>query len=190
MDLGLSGKTALVTGASRGLGYATALLLAQEGARVAINGRDAQRLEKARQKIAEESGAEVVAVAGDVGQADVPAQVVDQTLSRLGGLDILVTNTGGPTPGPFEAMGDAEWLRAIDLVPDGARPPDQGFPPGAAQIECGLRTDDHLDLGEAAHTQPGLIEQCPRSDRRIDQKSGPGAWSRRHPLQFYSAGLD
>jgi 3-oxoacyl-[acyl-carrier protein] reductase len=115
MDLGLSGKTALVTGASRGLGFATALLLAQEGARVAINGRDAQRLEQARQKIADETGAEVVTIAGDVGQAAVPAQVVDQTLSRLGGLDILITNTGGPTPGPFEAMDDSAWMRAIDV---------------------------------------------------------------------------
>lgn len=115
MDLGLKGKTALVTGSSRGLGYATALILAQEGARVAINSRDEQRLEKARQKIAGATGAEVIAVSGDVSQVDVPAQVIAQTLSGLGGLDILVTNSGGPTPGPFDAMDDSDWQRAIDL---------------------------------------------------------------------------
>ena len=115
MDLGLTGKVALVTGASRGLGYATALLLAQEGARVAINSRDAQRLEKARQKIADETGAEVIAVPGDVSQADVPAQVIAQTLAGFSALDILVTNSGGPTPGPFDALDDMEWQHAIDL---------------------------------------------------------------------------
>jgi len=115
MDLGLRGKKALVTGSSRGLGYATALLLAEEGASVAINGRDYARLAQAHEQIQQKTGAQIVALQGDVADAHIPTRLVEQTLAALGGLDILVTNSGGPKPGIFESLDDSDWMRAVDL---------------------------------------------------------------------------
>ncbi len=115
MDLKLNGKRALVTGASRGLGYATARGLALEGCRVAINSRDAQRIAAAAEKLEAETGATVIGLPGDVTEADVPNELVRQSAAALGGLDLLVTNAGGPPPGKFESFDDATWQKAIDL---------------------------------------------------------------------------
>lgn len=115
MDMGLSGKRALVTGASRGLGYATALGLAREGARVALNSRDPQALHAAARQIGVETGAEALAFAGDLAQAGIPEQVVRQAAEALGGLDLLVTNTGGPPAGKFDSFDDAAWQQAVEL---------------------------------------------------------------------------
>lgn len=115
MDLQLKDKVALVTGSSRGLGYATAHLLAQEGAKVAINSRSANELAAAARRIADETGGEVAAFAGDVAQPEVPNQLIEQVISRFGHLDILVANAGGPPPGTFESFNDQDWQYAIDL---------------------------------------------------------------------------
>ena len=115
MDLGLSNMRALVTGASRGLGYATARTLAQEGCHVAINSRDAARVEASAQRMAAETGAQVFGLAGDLIAPEVPQQLVSQAVSKMGGLDLLVTNAGGPPPGKFESFDDATWQRAIEL---------------------------------------------------------------------------
>lgn len=115
MDLGLRDKIALVTGSSRGLGYATALVLAREGCRVAINGRDEARIQAAADKMQAETGARVIGIPGDVSLPDVPAGLVSETVKKFGGLDILVTNAGGPTPGPFESHDDATWQKGIEL---------------------------------------------------------------------------
>lgn len=110
MDLGLAGLRALVTGSSKGLGFATASLLAAEGARVALNGRDVGRLGAAVERL----GGAAVAVPGDLLEASGPAAVVARAAELLGGLDILVCNAGGPPPGAFESFDDAAWARAID----------------------------------------------------------------------------
>ena len=115
MDLGLNGLRALVTGASRGLGYATAKALAAEGCQVVINSRDAQKIALAAQKLSEETGSTVIGLAGDVADPTVPQRLIDETAERLGGLDLLVTNAGGPPPGKFESFDDAVWQKAIDL---------------------------------------------------------------------------
>ncbi len=115
MDLQLKGKRALVAGASKGLGYAIAHLLAQEGSRVAINGRNSATISAAAQKIAEETKGEILALAGDVGLAEVPASLVEQTVHAFGGLDLLVTNAGGPPSGKFDTFDDESWQKAIDL---------------------------------------------------------------------------
>ncbi|HKJ27824.1 MAG TPA: SDR family oxidoreductase [Anaerolineales bacterium] len=115
MDLGLLDKTAFVTGASKGLGYATARQLALEGADVAINSRSKDALEAAAQKIAEESGRNIIPIPGDLAAPQTPAALVEAAESALGGLDILVTNAGGPPAGAFESFSEEEWSRAIDL---------------------------------------------------------------------------
>jgi 3-oxoacyl-[acyl-carrier protein] reductase len=114
MDLQLKNKRALVTGASRGLGYATALTLAREGCLVVINSRDGGKIKAAAGKIASATGMEVIGLAGDVTSAEVPAALVAQTVEALGGLDILITNAGGPPPGPFESFDEAAWQKAVD----------------------------------------------------------------------------
>ena len=115
MDLGLKGLRALVTGASRGLGYATARGLAREGAQIALNSRDEGKLLASANTIMDETGANVVALAGDVTLPDYPAKLVAQAVEAFGGLDLLVTNAGGPPPGRFEVFDDATWQRAIEL---------------------------------------------------------------------------
>jgi 3-oxoacyl-[acyl-carrier protein] reductase len=115
MDLGLKGKSALVTGSSRGLGYATARLLALEGVRVAVNSRSAGSAEKTAAQIAAESGSQVIGLAGDLTDAQAPARLVNAAAEAFGGLDILVTNAGGPPSGQFENFDDETWLKAIDL---------------------------------------------------------------------------
>ena len=115
MNLGLNNKIALVTGASRGLGYATALALAKEGCRVVINGRDEDKVKSAAEKIKHDIGAQVVGLAGDVSQPDVPARLIEQTVLMFGGLDILITNASGPVPGSIESLDEAAWQKGIDL---------------------------------------------------------------------------
>lgn len=115
MDLGIKGKVALVAAASKGLGKATAMELAREGARVVIAARNAQELTATADEIRAATGAEVLPVRTDVSQvADVEA-LVDEALARFGGIDILINNAGGPRPGTFTDMADEDWLAAINL---------------------------------------------------------------------------
>lgn len=115
MDLGLKNKAALVTGASKGLGYATARRLALEGADVAINSRSKDALEAAAEKLAKESGRKIVPLAGDLQDPEAPAALVDAAAEAFGGLDVLVTNAGGPPAGGFESFSEDQWATAIDL---------------------------------------------------------------------------
>jgi 3-oxoacyl-[acyl-carrier protein] reductase len=114
MDLQLKGKRALITGASRGLGYATALALAKEGCTVAINSRTEANIKAAAAKIARESQEHVFGLAGDVTDATVPEKLVTAAAEALGGLDILITNAGGPPAGAFESFDETTWQKAID----------------------------------------------------------------------------
>ncbi len=114
MDLGLKDKIALVAGSSRGLGYATALQLAKEGAKVAVNSRNSIKAEEAAKAICIETGAETLGVMGDVKDPAIPEQMIEKVVATWGGLDILVTNAGGPPPGSFESFDDAAWYAAIE----------------------------------------------------------------------------
>ena len=116
MDLGLKDKRALITGSTRGLGYATALLLAREGCKVAINGRDENKVKAAAGKITSETHASVQAYgyAGDVSDASTAQALVKSVLDSLGGLDVLITNAGGPAAGSFETFDEATWQKAVD----------------------------------------------------------------------------
>ena len=107
MDLGLEGRRALVGGGGSGLGGGIARTLAAEGARVALIGRTTERVEAEAERL----GGLPVAV--DLATPDGPAAAVDTAVGALGGLDLLVVNSGGPPGGEFEALGDAEWDAAI-----------------------------------------------------------------------------
>ena len=116
MDFGLAGKSALVCAASKGLGKASALALAAEGAGVAICARDLRALERAADDIRSATGRKVLAIQADVGKPADVERVVTTAAADLGGLDILVTNTGGPKSAPFEALTDGDWLASIDSL--------------------------------------------------------------------------
>ncbi|MCE5272011.1 SDR family oxidoreductase [bacterium] len=115
MDLGLTGKTALVCGASRGLGYAAALELAAEGANVVLCSRTEADIRAAADRIHSATGARAAAVAADVAEPESAALLVRTALERFGALHVLVTNAGGPPPGRFESHSDAAWQKAFEL---------------------------------------------------------------------------
>lgn len=115
MELSLKDKIALVTGSSRGLGYATALQLAKEGCKVVINGRDEARVKNAVERVKKETGTEALGLVGDASLPDMPAKLIQQTVEAFGGLDILITNTGGPKPGSIDSLDEAAWQTGIDL---------------------------------------------------------------------------
>ena len=127
MDLGIKGRSAIVTGASRGIGRETARRLLEAGVRVAICARAGDELEQARSALAAETGGEVRAVPADMTREDEIRRLVDETTARLGGVDILVNNAGQMYSGRFAALTDEGlrvqletklfgFLRAIRLV--------------------------------------------------------------------------
>jgi len=114
MYLHLKDKCAFIAGASRGLGFATALTLAREGCKVAINSRDAERVKGAAEAIVNETGAQAHGIAGDVSEVSAADHLTQAAVEALGGLDILITNAGGPPSGSFEIFDEATWQKAVD----------------------------------------------------------------------------
>jgi 3-oxoacyl-[acyl-carrier protein] reductase len=115
VDLGLTGRVALVAASSRGLGKATAMQLAAEGAKVMISGRHEGELEASAAEIGGETGAEVAYWVADVTRGEDVQGLVDRTTGRFGRLDVLITNAGGPPAGNFDAFEDADWQGAFEL---------------------------------------------------------------------------
>ena len=106
---------ALVCAASKGLGRASALALARDGVRVAICSRGGKALHNAAAAI-ESAGGEVLAIEADLRRAADIARAIEATVAKFGGLDILVTNTGGPPSGPFMSIDETAWKDAIDSL--------------------------------------------------------------------------
>jgi len=115
MDLGLTGRVAVVAGASQGLGLASARELAAEGASVVLCARDPDRLERACETIRGDGGT-CVGVPVDVSQDGAPATVVARALAEYGRLDVLVPNSGGPPAGRFEELPPEAWDDAVNLL--------------------------------------------------------------------------
>lgn len=111
MELGIEGKRAAVAAASKGLGFATARALVEEGVRVAICGRDRERIDKAASQL----GPESVGLVADVSETAGARRFVEEARDRLGGLDILVTNAGGPPPGNFSQTDVGAYAGAIAM---------------------------------------------------------------------------
>ncbi len=127
MDLGIKGRSAIVTGGSRGIGRETARQFLEEGVRVTICGRTAETIERSRAELASATGGEVHAVVADMTKEDDIARLVDGAKQRFGGVDILVNNAGQMYSGRFAVLNDAGlkeqletklfgFMRAIRLV--------------------------------------------------------------------------
>jgi 3-oxoacyl-[acyl-carrier protein] reductase len=114
MNLDLKGKCAIVGGASQGIGYGIAQLLATEGARVAITARRETDLRAAAEKMISETGAEVLPVQADCRQAADCRRVVETVLGAFGHIDILVNNDGAPPLGDLAAFDDSAWQKAME----------------------------------------------------------------------------
>lgn len=108
-DMGIAGRTALVSGSSEGLGKACALALSKCGVTVAINGRDVEKLKGTAAEIKKETGGGVILAPGDVTTEEGRAAV----LSQCSKPDILVNNAGGPPPGDFRTWDEEVWLKAL-----------------------------------------------------------------------------
>jgi NAD(P)-dependent dehydrogenase (short-subunit alcohol dehydrogenase family) len=111
MNLELKDKLALVSGSTAGIGYAIAQVLAEEGARVIVNGRTAQAVESAVAALKAATGGDVLGFAGDLSQA----AVAEEVAARHPGVEILVNNLGIFEPKPFEDIPDADWQRFFDV---------------------------------------------------------------------------
>ena len=105
MDLGLKGKIAIVTASSRGIGRATAEILAAEGARITICARTATAVASAAEQIRGRTGADVLALEADVTRAEDIERIVARTVEAYGAVNILVNNAGGPPAGTFDDTG-------------------------------------------------------------------------------------
>lgn len=137
MELGLKNKVAFVAASSQGLGKAVAVELAKEGAKLIINGRTKDVLESTKLEIEKISGAEVLALDGDLSNDQQREQIIKNSLQIYDHIDILITNTGGPPSGKFEDFKKEDWdktynsllISVVDLV--------NGFLPGMKQQQWG-----------------------------------------------------
>lgn len=116
MDLGLKGRVAVVAAASKGLGRASALVLAREGCSVAICSRDPKKARAVAETIERETGSRVIGVGADVGIRTDCERFVGEAVATFGRLDILVTNTGGPPPGTFDSVEGTDWEKAFAVT--------------------------------------------------------------------------
>jgi 3-oxoacyl-[acyl-carrier protein] reductase len=116
MNLGLKDKVVLIAASSAGLGKASALGFAREGANVVITGRDEQRLQETRKAIIAETGVEVMAVRMNVTEKEDIESLVDKVIEKFGTVHVLVNNAGGPPPSLFWETSDEDWLKAFELT--------------------------------------------------------------------------
>ena len=116
MDLGITGKVALLTGASRGIGYACAEALAAEGVRVAICARGQDEIEAAEREISAKTGGEVEAFVANVSRAEDIDRLLSEVATRFGTIDILLANNGGPPRGGFDVLSDEAWQEGFDVT--------------------------------------------------------------------------
>jgi 3-oxoacyl-[acyl-carrier protein] reductase len=116
MDLGLKNRVALVAGASKGLGFAVAKALAAEGASVSISSRDENAITAAAKRIERETGARVLSMAVDVRDKAAIDRWIAHAADTLGGIDALMTNSGGPPAGAAVSFDDQAWQDAAELL--------------------------------------------------------------------------
>ena len=115
MDLGMEGMKAIVTGGSKGIGRETVQILAEEGCDVAVTAREADRLESVAKELAEATGRTILPLPGDMSaQADVE-RTMNEAITQLGHVDILVTCAGSSPGGLLEGLAEADWMSSVGL---------------------------------------------------------------------------
>jgi 3-oxoacyl-[acyl-carrier protein] reductase len=114
VNLELQGKVAIVGGASQGIGFGIARLLAREGATVAMTARREVDLQSAAERIRSQTGARVLPIQADSRRAEDCLRVTERVIGELGGIDILVNNDGAPPLGPILSFDDQTWMKAIE----------------------------------------------------------------------------
>ena len=154
MDLGLTGRVAIVAAASKGLGRAVAEELAREGARVAICARTPAALAETAGEIRESTGREVFHQPLDVTNSTAIASFVSAVEARFGRLDICVTNSGGPPSNSFESAKPEDWRSAVDQLLMSTVFFCQGSVAPHAEEQMGAFDHHHLVGGEAAGRRP------------------------------------
>ena len=165
MDLGIEGKVALLTGASRGIGYACASALAAEGARVAICARGREATEAAARDISTQTGGEVAAFVADVSRPDDVDRLLSEVAGTVGPVDILLANNGGPPRGGFDALDDGQWQEGFDVTMMSTVRLIRGVLPGMRERRWGRvltvvsssvrQPVDRLELSNAL--RPGIV---------------------------------
>ena len=116
MDFGLTGRVAAVAASSQGLGFAAARAIAAEGARIGICSRSGDNIDAAASKLRDQTGADVFTQVVDLSKRDEATGFVDAVATHFGGLDVVVTNAGGPPPGGFAQAGFEQLERAFHLT--------------------------------------------------------------------------
>jgi 3-oxoacyl-[acyl-carrier protein] reductase len=137
MELGLKNKVAFVAASSQGLGKAVAIELAQEGAKLIINGRNKENLESTKKEIEKINGAQVLALSGDLSNDQEREQIIKNSLQAYNHIDILVTNTGGPPSGKFEDFKQEDWDKTYKSLLVSVVGLINGFLPGMKQQQWG-----------------------------------------------------
>ena len=196
MNLELSGKVALVTGASRGIGRAIALALASEGARVAMCGRDGTALDDAATAAKSAGEADVLTIIADLSALAGVTRAVETTTERFGRIDILVNNAGAIRGGDFFTIPDAQWMddwslkllgyirmaravmpimrsqgggRIVNVVGAAARNPNPGYlAGGAANAALVNFTKGLADLGAPANILVNAVSPAATRTARWD----------------------
>jgi 3-oxoacyl-[acyl-carrier protein] reductase len=137
MELGLKNKVAFVAASSQGLGKAVALELAKEGAHVIICGRNKDTLEKTKQEIEQQTNGDVLAIAGDLSVPAEREQIIKAALHAYSGINILVTNSGGPPTGKFEEFKQEDWDKVYHELLASVVALVNGFLPGMKEQQWG-----------------------------------------------------
>ena len=137
MNLGLENKVAFIAASSSGLGKSVAFELASEGATVIINGRNDDTLSETSKELEDKFGKKVLAIRADLSLKTERNQLIATILDTYGGIDILVTNTGGPPSGKFEDLTQSDWDNAYQLLLVSAVSLIRGFIPSMKENNWG-----------------------------------------------------
>jgi 3-oxoacyl-[acyl-carrier protein] reductase len=174
MDLGLADRVYILTGASRGLGFATAQALVADGAKVVISSRDAGKVATAVDELGGEASA--AGVVGDLSDPELPGQLIDTATDRFGRLDGALISVGGPVRGSVAELTDGQWREAFETVFLGsirmARTVAAALPDGGA-IAFVLSTSAKVPLeklGLSSGLRPGLAMAA----KDMANEFGPG----------------
>ncbi len=114
MDLGINGKVAVVTAASKGIGFAVAKKLAEEGANLVINSRRKENLNNAKAELSY-TGVKIVSVSGDLKEKETIENIYNAAMENFGKVDILFLNAGGPRPGGFFDVDEKDWRETFEM---------------------------------------------------------------------------